>query len=178
MVTGPVALGVVEDTPGSAIESAVWRSLADVPDPEIPVLSVLDLGIVRAVRCAGGECIVTITPTYSGCPAMAVISDAIRAALAVLGLHAVIETQLAPAWTTEWLTSEGREKLRRFGIAPPRPVRVDTTLLGRINRPAPLSCPRCGSQQTTLISQFGSTACKALHRCNACLEPFDEFKSH
>jgi ring-1,2-phenylacetyl-CoA epoxidase subunit PaaD len=164
---------------------AVWAWLAQVPDPEIPVLSVVDLGIVRGVRwCADGgepECVVTITPTYSGCPATEVIAQSIRDMLKTQGLSRVrLQTQIAPAWTTDWLSEDGRRKLREYGIAPPSEQAIVISAIGRGPRPAPkaVSCPRCNSEHTALISQFGSTPCKALHRCLDCLEPFDAFKCH
>lgn len=161
----------------------VWRWLADVADPEIPVLSVIDLGIVRDVAWqeTGGvaECVVTITPTYSGCPATDMIAQAIEVTLKAHGVERVrLETRLSPAWTTDWISEEGRRKLEGYGIAPPAQQAID---IGGITRGAhgpAVPCPRCGSLHTRLISQFGSTSCKALYRCNDCLEPFDYFKSH
>lgn len=136
--------------------------LAGVPDPEIPVLSILDLGIVREVSAEQ----VTITPTYTGCPATLAITQAIRAALDAAGFGEVaITTVLDPPWTTDWITPEGLEKLRAFGIAPPR-------------RSGPVECPQCASPDTEELSRFGSTPCKALWRCRACREPFDLFKCH
>jgi ring-1,2-phenylacetyl-CoA epoxidase subunit PaaD len=153
--------------------------LACVPDPEIPVLSVLDLGIVRDLRWDGASCVVTITPTYSGCPAMQEISAGIRAELAQHGVEDVrIETRLAPAWTTDWMTPAGKAALKGYGIAPPGEKAIDISGLSRrAGAPVP-ACPHCGSPRTRLISQFGSTACKALYRCAACGEPFDYFKAH
>jgi ring-1,2-phenylacetyl-CoA epoxidase subunit PaaD len=143
---------------------AIWDVLASVPDPEIPVISVVDLGIVRSVEPDR----VVITPTYSGCPATQVIERDIRAALDAAGYRAVkIETALSPAWTTDWITLEGHEKLHAYGIAPPMPA----------GQRAP-ACPQCGSPQTEEISRFGSTPCKALWRCRDCAEPFDLFKCH
>ncbi|HEY1629694.1 MAG TPA: 1,2-phenylacetyl-CoA epoxidase subunit PaaD [Rhizomicrobium sp.] len=141
---------------------SVWDILATVPDPEIPALSVVDLGIVRDVSDAA----VTITPTYTGCPATLAIEAAIRAALNESG-HAdlAIKTVLSPPWTTDWISDEGRAKLHAYGIAPPSPAHA-------------AQCPRCGSDDTAEVSRFGSTPCKALHRCNACGEPFDRFKCH
>ncbi|QDP19716.1 1,2-phenylacetyl-CoA epoxidase subunit PaaD [Sphingomonas xanthus] len=141
---------------------AIWAVLKDVPDPEIPVVSVLDLGIVRSVD----EQKVVITPTYSGCPATQVIEQSIREALDAAGYRSVaIETSLSPAWTTDWISAEGREKLRAYGIAPPELAKVAT-------------CPQCGSTDTEEVSRFGSTPCKAQWRCRECLEPFDRFKCH
>jgi ring-1,2-phenylacetyl-CoA epoxidase subunit PaaD len=142
-------------------KTAVWQVLASVPDPEIPVVSVVDLGIVRAVEADR----VVITPTYTGCPATQVIERDIRAALDAAGYrHVRIETALSPAWTTDWISPEGREKLRAYGIAPP----------GR----GAVHCPQCGSANTEEISRFGSTPCKSLWRCRDCAEPFDLFKCH
>lgn len=153
---------------------AVEALLDAVHDPEIPNLTIADLGILREVSVSGREVRVVVTPTYSGCPAMQAIEDDIRAVLGAAGCPEVrIETRLAPAWTTAWLTADARRKLREVGIAPP-PVSgpVSCTQVSSV----PLACPRCDSRDTELVSQFGSTACKALHRCRACLEPFDAFK--
>lgn len=164
----------------SLAEQRVWQLLADVPDPEIPVLSVLDLGVVRSVTLSK-ECAVTlaVTPTYVGCPASTAIAIAIRNRLLDAGYQAVtINTVLAPAWTTDWITSEGRQKLKNYGIAPP----VGTSEEAAGGRAAffgedPIvPCPRCGSNRTEKVSAFGSTACKAHYRCSDCLEPFDYFK--
>jgi ring-1,2-phenylacetyl-CoA epoxidase subunit PaaD len=145
--------------------------LAGVPDPEIPAVSVIDLGIVREI----GADAVTITPTYTGCPATLAIEQAIRAALDESGFaHVKIETALSPPWSTDWISDEGREKLRAYGIAPP-PKGADAAAL---KNAAPAECPRCGSRETEEISRFGSTPCKALWRCSACGEPFDRFKCH
>ena len=153
---------------------AVWRWLEDVPDPEIPVVSVVDLGIIRDVCWESGDYVVTITPTYSGCPATAVIAIDIENALRARGLDRVrIKTQLSPAWTTAWITQDAREKLKSFGIAPP----VEGACVGAMKAAGPVACPRCGSTDTAEISRFGSTPCKASWRCNSCLEPFDYFKS-
>jgi ring-1,2-phenylacetyl-CoA epoxidase subunit PaaD len=147
-------------------EKRVWRLLRSVMDPEIPVLSVIDLGIVRYVRCEGERLRVGITPTYSGCPATEVIRREIANALAREHLgDVIIETVLSPPWTSEWLSAEGRRKLEAFGIAAPS-----------ARRAAAVSCPRCGSHEVERISEFGSTPCKAHYRCGDCLEPFDVFK--
>jgi ring-1,2-phenylacetyl-CoA epoxidase subunit PaaD len=163
----------------------VWAWLAEVPDPEIPVISVLDLGIVRDVTWsdAGGvrTLHVAITPTYSGCPAMRAIESDIVARLALEGIERVkIDVRLAPPWTTDWLSDSGREKLRAYGISPPR-MRADDPnapidLIGIVEELA--ACPRCGSRAVELISRFASTPCKALYRCTTCREPFDHFKRH
>ena len=140
----------------------IWAVLKDVPDPEIPAVSGIDLGIVRS----GEKGKVPITPTYSGCPATRFIEQSIRDALDAAGYrNVVIETQLAPPWTTDWISDEGKEKLRAYGIAPPDLAKVAT-------------CPRCGSTDTEEVSRFGSTPCKAQWRCRDCLEPFDRFKCH
>ena len=159
----------------AAREQAVWALLAEVADPEIPVLSIVDLGIVRHVRFeADGRLHVGITPTYSGCPATEVIRTAVRTALDAAGYaDAALEEVLSPPWTSEWLTSAAHAKLKAFGIAPPQePVSSPRRLWH-----APLvTCPRCGSRATERVSEFGSTPCKAHYRCGACREPFDYFK--
>lgn len=145
------------------VQIRAW--LEQVPDPEIPVLSVVDLGVVRALNWYGDELRVVITPTYSGCPATQVIAADIERALRAHGIARLrLETRLAPAWTSDWISAAGRDKLRRYGIAPPAPS----------NRP--IECPHCGSSATEPVSEFGSTPCKALYRCRDCLEPFDYFK--
>lgn len=159
---------------------AAWSVLDTVPDPEVPVLSVRDLGIVRDVVCTDTGTEVVLTPTYSGCPATEVISDSVREALEGAGFGPVtVRLRRAPAWTTDWISEDGRRKLREYGIAPPGAVRDDATLAGaapiRI-RPRGVDCPRCGSAQTERLSAFGSTACKAMYRCLACREPFEHFK--
>ena len=143
----------------------IWKWLATVPDPEIPVISLVDLGVVRDVAWDGDTLVVTVTPTYSGCPATRVINLDIEQALRAQGVENVkLERRLSPPWTTDWLSAAGREKLSAYGIAPP------------VERDAIVACPRCGSNQTEKISQFGSTPCKAHFRCRDCLEPFDYFK--
>ena len=143
-------------------EAAIWEVLAGVPDPEIPVVSIVDLGIVRAVT----DHQVTITPTYSGCPATAFIERSVREALDASGYRDVaVETTLSPAWTTDWISESGKDALRRYGIAPPELAKAAT-------------CPQCGSTDTEEVSRFGSTPCKAQWRCRSCLEPFDRFKCH
>ena len=150
----------MSDGPGSL--AAIWALLAEVPDPEIPAVSVVDLGIVRSVATDK----VTITPTYSGCPATAYIEQNIRAALDAAGYRSVgIETVLAPPWTTDWISDAGKAKLAAYGIAPP-------------DLAATATCPQCGSTDTEQVSRFGSTPCKAQWRCRDCLEPFDRFKCH
>lgn len=161
----------------------VWSWLAEVPDPEIPVISLTDLGIIRAVAWEEDTLVVTVTPTYSGCPATSVINLDIERALRDHGIAKLrLERSLSPPWTTDWISAEGREKLRAWGIAPPIDgTAADGRLAGRIARLAgqsnlTIACPRCGSTQTEKISQFGSTPCKASYRCRDCLEPFDYFK--
>ena len=150
--------------------------LAAVPDPEIPVLSVVDLGIIRAVELGvDGVLRVSVSPTYSGCPASAVIRGDIEQALSANGFDQVVVSEvLSPAWTSDWISEAGRSKLRDYGIAPP-PVAV-SSVHRVVHRADHADCPRCGSTDTELLSEFGSTPCKALHRCRACLEPFDRFK--
>ena len=158
-------------------EAHIWSLLEAVKDPEIPVLSVLDMGIIRGVSVQGEEVEIVITPTYTGCPAIDVIAMDIRLKLIEQGIRNVkIRTQLSPAWTTDWMSAEGKEKLRAFGIAPPnpKPQFCSTDLF----REEAVQCPRCGSWHTELISQFGSTACKSLYRCLDCKEAFDHFKCH
>lgn len=147
-------------------EARVWSALRSVADPEIPVLSVVDLGIVRYVHGEGGRVRVGITPTYSGCPATEVIQRSVHEALEQAGLEDVIvETVLSPPWTSDWLTDDGRRKLQAFGIAVPS-----------ARSPSDIACPRCGSHDVQRVSEFGSTPCKAHYRCGECLEPFDVFK--
>jgi len=149
-----------------------WRVLGTVPDPEVPVLSVRDLGIVRDVIELDEGLEVVLTPTYSGCPATEAIEQSVREALEAARLGPVrVSTRLAPAWTTDWISDEGRRKLRAYGIAPPG--RADQATLRFIPR---LECPHCGSKRTERLSAFGSTACKSLHRCLDCREPFEHFK--
>jgi ring-1,2-phenylacetyl-CoA epoxidase subunit PaaD len=151
----------------------IWKYLKDVKDPEVPVLTVVDLGIIRSVELNGTDCLVTITPTYTGCPAMKVIETDIIARLAEEGLITEVKTTLSPAWTTDWITEDGRNKLEEYGIAPPQDE-VDKSVL--FAEPTVVPCPLCKSKNTRLISQFGSTACKAHYQCNDCKEPFDYFK--
>ncbi|MEO5684052.1 MAG: 1,2-phenylacetyl-CoA epoxidase subunit PaaD [Chitinophagaceae bacterium] len=152
--------------------------LEQVPDPEVPVLSVIDLGIIRDVKQDGDAIEVIITPTYSGCPAMDVISIQVKMVLLENGFKKVTVTSiLSPAWTTDWMSDAGKEKLRAYGIAPPNavPSVCDTRLFAEEDA---VQCPHCLSYNTRVISQFGSTACKALYKCLDCLEPFDYFKCH
>ena len=157
-------------------KAQAWATLAQVPDPEVPVLSVVDLGIVREVEVADDDCVaVTLTPTYSGCPATEVIQEAVVQALKKAGARTVkVSTTLDPPWTTDWITPEAAEKLRVYGIAPPHLRAADAQTLHF--HPKNIACPRCGSLNTQRLSAFGATACKALHRCLDCLEPFEHFK--
>ncbi len=143
----------------------IWTWLADVPDPEIPVISLVDLGIIRGVDWVDDTVQVTVTPTYSGCPATSLINQEIEKALRDKGLEKIaLKQQISPPWTSDWLTEAGRAKLEKYGISPPQPAGT------------PDKCPRCGSTNVERISQFGSTPCKAQWRCKDCLEPFDYFK--
>jgi ring-1,2-phenylacetyl-CoA epoxidase subunit PaaD len=172
--------GGIEGAPPSLRVQAAWAVLHGVLDPEVPALSVCDLGIVRSVRELDDDRLeVVLTPTYSGCPATEVIEQSVLQALESAGLGpALATTQRAPAWTTDWISADGRRKLREYGIAPPggaapvggAPVRIVRRAT------APVACPRCASEQTERLSAFGSTACKALYRCLACREPFEHFK--
>ena len=159
-------------------EATIWSLLEEVNDPEVPVLSIVDLGIVRDVRREGNRIEVIITPTYSGCPAMDAIRMNIRMVLLQHGYtDAVITTVLSPAWTTDWMSNKGKEKLQAYGIAPPLPTQ-QVCHPGLFHREEAIQCPRCHSYHTQRISEFGSTACKALYRCEDCKEPFDYFKCH
>lgn len=157
--------------------SEIWELLEEVKDPEVPVLSVVDLGIVRDVKKEGDEIRIVITPTYSGCPAMDVIAMDIRLKLIEKGYRQVkVTQQLSPAWTTDWMTENGKQKLKAFGIAPPNPKQQYCT--SEMFLEESVQCPRCNSYHTQLISEFGSTACKAMYRCLDCREAFDYFKCH
>ena len=164
--------------------SQIWDWLAEVPDPEIPVISLTDLGIIRDVDWQDDTLVVTVTPTYSGCPATAVINLDIENHLREKGVEQIrLERRLSPAWTTDWISEAGREKLRAYGIAPPiEGTRADGQVIARIGALTGsnlvVACPRCQSNDTRRVSQFGSTPCKASWVCNACLEPFDYFKCH
>jgi len=176
-----------QHTDASGDEQTIWQLLEEVKDPEVPVLSILDLGIVRDIKVTATELsasgkegiavLITITPTYSGCPAMDVISMDIRLKLIEQGYRNVqIRQNLSPAWTTDWMTEEGKRKLREYGIAPPNPKQqfcVDEMFAEEA-----VACPRCQSHHTELISQFASTACKSMYRCLDCKEAFDYFKCH
>jgi ring-1,2-phenylacetyl-CoA epoxidase subunit PaaD len=167
-----VALSSQDD---EALRQRVRRVLEGVVDPELPFLSLADLGVLREVRVAGGAVVVVITPTYTGCPAVEVIRFEILRTLAEAGVpDARIETVLSPPWTTDWLSDAARARLRAHGIAPPE--RASTSRRALLGEVEPIACPQCGSRATELVSAFGATACKALHRCTDCLEPFEAFK--
>lgn len=160
-----------------ATQQQIYDWLSTVTDPEVPVLTILDLGIVRNVQVSDDNtATITITPTYSGCPAMDVIAMQIRMALLSKGVKKVnIENQLSPAWTTDWMSEEGKQKLKEYGIAPPyRKSSNPLALFEDDNVP----CPRCGSLDTVLRAQFAATSCKSLYKCNSCKEPFEHFKCH
>jgi ring-1,2-phenylacetyl-CoA epoxidase subunit PaaD len=159
----------------SELRRRAWDAAASVVDPEIPVLTIADLGVLRDVVLDGDHVEVAITPTYSGCPAMNMIALEIELALERAGFQRPkVRTVLSPAWTTDWMSEEGRQKLRAYGIAPPQASNSRRALFGEQT----VACPQCGSEQTELLSEFGSTSCKALWRCKACREPFDYFKCH
>lgn len=151
--------------------------LSQIPDPEIPVITIEELGILRDVNFVNDECVITITPTYSGCPAMKAIEQDIVALLKENGIEKIkVNYVYSPAWTTDWLSEEAKEKLRKYGISAPDKTSSDKSILTGIQKV--VKCPRCNSENTELVSQFGSTACKALYKCKDCLEPFDLFKCH
>ncbi|MEK9278797.1 MULTISPECIES: 1,2-phenylacetyl-CoA epoxidase subunit PaaD [unclassified Bradyrhizobium] len=157
------------------LRQRAWDAAASVVDPEIPVLTIADLGVLRDVALQGDQIEVSITPTYSGCPAMNMIALEIELALERAGFRRPkVHTVLSPAWTTDWMSEEGRRKLRAYGIAPPQASSSRRALFGE----QAVACPQCGSGNTELLSEFGSTSCKALWRCKACREPFDYFKCH
>lgn len=170
---GPVTTAALRD-------GAAWAIAAQVPDPELPMVTLADLGILREVRQEGESVTVIITPTYSGCPAMREISHDLRYRLQLAGFAAVtIRTELSPPWTSDWITTDGRAKLSAAGIAPPRPAPTRSNApipLTLTLAPHPVSCPRCGSSRTEQTSRFSATACKALHRCLDCREPFEYVK--
>ena len=162
-----------------------WQLLEGLSDPEIPVITLRELGILREVREGDQGLEVVITPTYSGCPAMGQIEDDVKAALASAGLQARVVTQLSPTWTTDWMTEAARDKLRAYGIAPPHACASEkpgsasvVQFAARSGQAETVHCPQCGSANTTETSHFGSTACKALYRCLDCMEPFDYFKPY
>ena len=156
-------------------EHSLWNILDDVKDPEIPVISLVDLGVVRKAEIFEDKTQITITPTYSGCPAMKVMEEDIRMRLMMEGYKNVeINTVLSPAWTTDWISEKGKTALRAYGIAPPEQATSDKNVL--LGHPKQVTCPHCKSRNSVMLSQFGSTPCKALYKCNECLEPFDYFK--
>jgi len=167
-------------------EESIWTLLEQVSDPEIPVISLLDLGVVRQVKVDAQGWLVVITPTYSACPALSQMADDIVSTLQRAGWGpGRVQTQLAPAWSTDWISPRGRDRLREYGIAPPAPIHSQASDGARVLHFLPrkplaesVPCPRCGSEQTTQTSRFGSTACKALYRCLSCREPFDYFKPY
>jgi ring-1,2-phenylacetyl-CoA epoxidase subunit PaaD len=153
----------------------LFNILSEIPDPEIPVINIIELGILRDVKLEEGICLITITPTYTGCPAMKVIEEDIKTKLKEIGINKVkINLVYSPAWTTDWISEEARRKLFKYGIAPPSHSSVDKKIL--LGKSEEIKCPQCNSANTEMISQFGSTACKALYRCKDCKEPFDYFK--
>jgi ring-1,2-phenylacetyl-CoA epoxidase subunit PaaD len=154
-------------------EARAWAAAAAVPDPEVPCVTVADLGILRSVTIEDGMAVAKVSPTYSGCPAVVAIELAIEAALREAGFEPRIERVMSPAWTTDWITPEGRDKLRAFGIAPP--VNSSNSKMALFGETV-VNCPRCGSSDTRKVSEFGSTPCKAHYACSACAEPFDYFK--
>jgi ring-1,2-phenylacetyl-CoA epoxidase subunit PaaD len=157
------------------LRQRAWNAAATVVDPEIPVLTIADLGVLREVTVSDGHVEIAITPTYSGCPAMNMIALEIELALEREGFHKPsIRTVLSPAWTTDWMSEDGRRKLREYGIAPPLPASSRRALFGVQE----VACPQCGSKDTEQLAEFGSTSCKALWRCKSCREPFDYFKCH
>jgi ring-1,2-phenylacetyl-CoA epoxidase subunit PaaD len=157
------------------LQKRAWDAAARVVDPEIPVLTIADLGVLRGVAVVDGHVEVAITPTYSGCPAMNMITLEIELALEREGIpHSRVRTVLSPAWTTDWMSDDGRRKLKEYGIAPPRAISSRRALFGE----QVVACPQCGSEDTEVLSEFGSTSCKALWRCRSCREPFDYFKCH
>lgn len=155
----------------------IWDLLEQVSDPEIPVLTVIDMGVIREVTKEGEQLEIVITPTYSGCPAMDMIEVEIRSVLQENGYDKVaVKTVLSPAWTTEWMSESGKQKLKKYGIAPPEGATIDKNVL--FGEAKKIECPRCSSRNTVMLSQFGSTACKSLYQCSDCKEPFDYFKCH
>jgi ring-1,2-phenylacetyl-CoA epoxidase subunit PaaD len=151
-------------------DAAILEAVGEVADPEVPVLTIADLGVLRGVRHDGDEVVVTITPTYSGCPAMDLIRHEVELTLQSLNVDGRVETVLSPAWTTDWMSEAGKAKLVDYGIAPP-------SASGPVMLRLSVRCPLCGSPDTTELSHFGSTSCKSLWRCNTCREPFDHFKA-
>jgi len=158
----------------SHIDPAIKKALESVPDPEIPVITVLDLGVVRKVEVKEKEVFVDLTPTYTGCPAMDMMAVDIKKAIDALGYNTTVSLVISPAWSTDWISEEGRKKLEAYGVAAPLSEQLDKRAL--LDGERIVKCTRCQSTNTKMISQFGSTACKALFQCDDCLEPFDYFK--
>lgn len=155
----------------------LWEALAGIPDPEIPVINVVEMGIVREVEVKGDSATITMTPTFSGCPALHVIRESLEGTARRLGFSQVeVKTVLSPPWSTDWITPQAKEKLRRYGIAPPKPSAEARLELIQLE-PFPTPCPRCGSLNTTLKNSFGPTLCKSILVCNDCKEPFESFKT-
>ncbi len=153
----------------------IFSLLAEIPDPEIPVINIVELGVIRDAKADDKTVSIVITPTYSGCPAMKQMEDDVRKKMQEAGFEKIIiNTVFNPAWTTDWLSAEAKEKLRAYGIAPPEESTTDKSFL--TGKTKSVTCPRCRSKNTVMVSQFGSTACKALYKCNDCLEAFDYFK--
>ena len=162
----------------SVAERSVWEILNGIPDPEVPAISIVELGVVRGVSLSGNKVVVTMTPTYSGCPALKAMEEQIREELLKAGIQEIeINMIYKPAWTTDWLSNETKQKLKDYGIAPPEKLTSDQ-LYPTLKEKKPLQCPFCESMDTKLTSQFGSTACKALYFCNHCHQPFEHFKCH
>ena len=182
MNTAAHALDDLQAQPLGDLHTQVWALLAPLTDPEIPVITLQELGILREVRGPADALEVVITPTYSGCPAMGQIEDDVHAALKAQGITAKVVTQLAPVWTTDWMSTEAKDKLRAYGIAPPHACaatahNVVQFAARALPQPA-VACPQCNSENTTETSHFGSTACKAMYKCLDCMEPFDYFKPY
>ena len=178
-------MSALTSQPNASDVARAWVLLDALTDPEIPVVSLRELGILRDVRAGDAELEVVITPTYSGCPAMGQIEDDVKSLLQAHGLQGRVVTQLAPAWTTDWMSETAKDKLRAYGIAPPHACTSSGTGVASVVQFAArgakaevVHCPQCGSANTTKTSHFGSTACKALYRCLACMEPFDYFKPY
>lgn len=175
MVTALAARPATPDATGDAASRAAWEVAAQVTDPEVPVLTIADLGVLRSVASDGSAAHVVLTPTYSGCPAIDQMRDDVVLQLTAAGYDDVaVDFTLTPAWTTDWMSADGRAKLRRYGIAPPngRAPHLD----GPVRIAMAVKCPRCDSLDTRELARFGSTSCKALYECRSCLEPFDSFK--
>lgn len=176
MVKDNITVSHKEMVSDTTMVDKVWELLNTIPDPDIPVISIVELGIVRKVDIVSQKVIVTITPSYSGCPAMNVFTDDIRHVLAANGFEDIeIKTILSPAWTTDWIKEEAREKMRQHGIAPPENDPDGEFIFVKQKH---VTCPRCGNADSRLVSQFGSTPCKALWYCNNCNQPFEYFKCH